>query len=353
MKKYLGSLGLGLSLVLLSACAGAQSAEGEVALAPAGHPSVALSLWLASWDREQGEAEYRQIKRQADSLSCFMAYYDNKDKLFIPEETRKIAAFAKKEGQKKRYLSITNDWLDEKGKFIPKDKELLTRILKDDASKAAVVAAMLSAARELDCTGLELDYEAFFKDKDKEMLREYLDFTYKLSAACLKENLALRIVLEPGIPMEAGFCKGPEYVVMFYNLHGSHSGPGPKADGAFIQKTLKKMEALPGHKTAALATGGCLWEDYGLMGLKKGKTRFIDETEAVELAASHGLTPQRDEKSYALHFAYQADGHDYEVWYADSDTLNAWIGAVARGGIEQVSLWRLGGNTDVRGIRSK
>ena len=349
MKKYLGTLALGLSLTVLSGCAGAEPAPGAGALSE--HPPVTLSVWLASWDAERGEQEYKKIKRQAESLSCFMAYYDKEDKLFIPQETRSIAAFAQKEGQKQRYLSITNDRQDEKGKFVAKDKELLRRLLADEAGKDAVAAEMIAAAKELDCTGLELDYEAFFKDK--ELLQDYLDFTYKLAMACLKEHLALRIVLEPGMPMDAGLCKGPEYVVMFYNLYGTHSGPGPKADFAFIAKTIKKMEALPGKKAAAFATGGCLWEDYGPLGDKKGKVRNVDEAEAVQLAEKHHATPVRDEKSHALHFAYQAEGHEYVVWYADSETLNAWIGVAARGGLERVSLWRLGGNDTIKEIKLK
>ena len=162
MKKYLGTLALGLSLTVLSGCAGAEPAPEAGALSE--HPPVTLSVWLASWDAERGEQEYKKIKRQAESLSCFMAYYDKEDKLFVPQETRAIAAFAKKEGQKQRYLSITNDRQDEKGKFVAKDKELLRRILADEAGKEAVAAEMTAAAKELGCTGLELDYEAFFKD---------------------------------------------------------------------------------------------------------------------------------------------------------------------------------------------
>ena len=39
------------------------------------------------------------------------------------------------------------------------------------------------------------------------------------------------------MPMDAPYSVGPEYMVMLYNLYGLHSGPGPKADGPFIEKT--------------------------------------------------------------------------------------------------------------------
>ena len=344
MKQKLQIVIFSLVMMLMSGCA-----QGAEPLTTGSHAPVELSAWIASWDAEKGMKEYGDIKKELAAVSCFMAYYDKDDKLFVPEETKKIAAFVQEKGQKQRYLSITNDWKNEQGKVFSKDKELLKRLLADDEHKEQAVREMIRAAKELQCTGIELDYEAFFKDRD--LLQQYLSFTYKLSSACLKEKLSLRIVLEPGMPMDAGLCKGPEYVVMFYNLHGRHSGPGPKADGEFIAKTIKKMESIPGKKTAAFATGGCLWEDYGLLGLSKGKIRFLDEDEAEEIARRHNITPERDAASYAKHFTYEDAGHSYELWYADKETLKAWIKAAADGGIERVSLWRLGGNCQLKDLQ--
>ena len=345
MKRYLSFAAWGLSVFFLTGCA-----QGAV-LQSGSHAPVELSSWVASWDKDKGLAEYRQFKNHLSSIGCFMAYYDSEDKLFIPAETKEIADFVRKEGHKQRYLTITNDWQDKKGRQNPKDRDLLKRLFINDERKEECVQEMLAAAKELECTGIELDYEAFFKDK--ELLQDYLSFTYKLSRACIKENLDLRIVLEPGMPMDAGFCKGPEYVVMFYNLHGKHNGPGAKADAAFIQKTIGKMAAIPGRKSAAFATGGCLWEDYGLLGLKKGPVRFVDEDEAAALVQKHSLTPERDAESAALHCQYEENGHHYELWYADSETINAWIKLAADNGIERISLWRLGGNTDIKAVKNR
>ena len=345
MRKHIHVLALALSLALSAGCA--QSAP----LKSGAHPQVELSVWAAQWDAGRGVAEYKQLKHHLAGVSAFSASYNSEDKLVLPAEIKEIVQSARKEGPAKRYLSITNDWQDAKGKKHAKDTALLKRLLASDEQKEAVVREMVAAAREVDCTGIELDYEAFYKNKD--LLQAYLGLTYKLSAACLRENLDLRIVLEPGMPMDAGFCKGPEYVVMLYNLHGGHSGPGPKADAGFIHKTIQKMAALPGRKAVALATGGCLWEDYGLLGLKKGPVRFVDEAEAASLAKAHALAPERDEASAALHGTYEENGHHYELWYADSETINAWIKAAADEGISSISLWRLGGNMDIKNVRTK
>ena len=345
MRKYTYLLALLLVLTLSAGCA-----QGA-ALKPGDHPPVELSAWVADWDSQRGTEEYRQLKHHLAGVSCFTASYDQDDKLVVPAEVRAFAKAARKEGQAKRYLSVANDWQDKTGRKHAKDQALLRRLLADDEHKESAVREMIAAAKEADCNGLELDYEAFYKDKS--LLQGYLSLTYKLSAACLRENLDLRVVLEPGMPMDAGLCKGPEYVVMLYNLHGRHSGPGPKADGAFIRRTIQKMAAIPGRKGVALATGGCLWEDYGLLGLKKGAARFVDEAEAAAMVKAHNGTPERDEESWALHFSWQEKGHSYELWYADSETINAWIKAAADEGITDISLWRLGGNCHVKGIRMK
>ena len=76
-----------------------------------------------------------------------------------------------------------------------------------------------------------------------------------------------------------------------------------------------------------------------------------DEDEAEEIARRHNITPERDAASYAKHFTYEDAGHSYELWYADKETLKAWIKAAADGGIERVSLWRLGGNCQLKDLQ--
>ena len=133
---------------------------------------------------------------------------------------------------------------------------------------------------------------------------------------------------------------------MLYNLHGLHNGPGPKADGAFIRKTVSRMADLPGKKSVAIATGGCIWQDYRLLGLSRGATRFLSSQEAAALAKEKAASVTRDEASGVLQFSYEEDKHHYEVWYADAETVNAWITEIAKLGISDVSIWRLGGNGD-------
>ena len=322
--------------VMLSGCVEAEPLQSGR------HSPVHLTAWQTYWDMEGGSQDHAALHKRMDAISYFAVCYDEHDAFYVPDAVRAMAAEYK--GKKlETYLSFTNDIVGKR--HSEKDRELLWRLLGSDEAIDRTVAEMTALAQEFGVHGVELDYENFAKDE--KLLQRYLIFTYRLSAACVHHNLKLRIVLEPSVPFDAGFAKGPEYVVMLYNLHGKHSGPGAKADRAFIEKTLAKMEALPEKRAVAFATGGCLWQDYGLCGLKTGERRFITEREAVSLAEKHRAAPERDAESAALHFTYAADGHQTEVWYADSETLNTWITLAANRGIASVSIWRLGGNVDI------
>lgn len=330
------------ALLLVSAAAGLSCAGAEpVKSGP--HPEVRLSAWSAYWDDASGAEEYRGFRHHLSGFSAFAALYGPGDVLVVPEETQRALIQAEKDG-KETYLTVVNDSRDDSGRNVEKDMELTRRILRDDEARIEQANAMVDAAKKLGAAGVELDFERVFKDA--KLQEAYLHFTYQLSLACTRAGLKLRIVLEPSAPFDAPFAKGPEYVVMLYNLHGLHNGPGPKADGAFIRKTIDRMAQLPGRKSAAIATGGCVWQDYGLLGLRRGTTRFLSSQEAAALAEEKAVVPARDEMSGVLHFAYEKDGHHYEVWYADAETVNAWITEIAGLGIRNVSIWRLGGNGD-------
>lgn len=332
-----------LSALLLAAAAAGLSCAGAEPVKSGPHPEVRLSAWSAYWDDASSAAEYRGIRRHLSSLSAFAASYGPDDVLTVPEETQRALKQAQKDG-KETYLTVVNDSRDDLGRSVEKDAVMTSRILCDDASRIKQAEAMVDAAKKLGAAGVELDFERVFKDA--KLQEDYLHFTYQLSLACTRAGLKLRIVLEPSAPFDAPFAKGPEYVVMLYNLHGLHNGPGPKADGAFIRKTVSRMADLPSKKSVAIATGGCIWQDYRLLGLSRGATRFLSSQEAAALAKEKAVPVTRDEASGVLQFSYEEDKHHYEVWYADAETVNAWITEVAGLGISDVSIWRLGSNGD-------
>lgn len=130
---------------------------------------------------------------------------------------------------------------------------------------------------------------------------------------------------------------------MCYNLYGTHTkDAGPKADSAFIDTVLGRVDRLPRPHSIAFATGGCIWES--------GQSpRMVTEGEARELAKSLHAKVQREPSSQALRFeGRRADGAAVTGWYGDSETIRAWKQQALEHGVDGISLWRLGGNDHIR-----
>lgn len=327
-------------LILLAGCAGNPFRPNS----PGAKEPVSLSAWIAYWDIPAGESDFRRIDEKLQKLSYFAASFNQDDQLFVPEELTALRNKHKQEKVKtEAYLTFVNDKAGADGSSLLKDTEVLRRRLADDAAIDRHIAEIIELTLQQGYDGIEIDYERVWRD---EFVRQvFPSFINKLYLAALKQNIPLRVVLEPGTPFQdAAFAKGPEYVVMLYNLYGLHSGPGPKADKAFIRQTIGRMAALPGQKSVALATGGASWGS-------NGEKKFITEQEAKTLAVTFDIEPVRDEASQCLVFQYTNAGVSYQVWYADAKTLHYWTTIAQEQGISNISLWRLGGNLDLHKLK--
>jgi len=301
------------------------------------------SAWLTYWDLDSGEKDLENIGNKLDKLSYFGAYFDQNDFVFIPKElSDKKNELKKRKVKYETYLTFVNDKQKPDGSVVIKDIEILRRLFSDDASMEKHIDEIIALTLQGGYDGIEIDYERIWKDE--KIGQSFIKFADKLYVKAKKKKLKLRIVLEPSTPFSsAGFSKGPEYVVMFYNLYGLHSAPGPKTNKEFIQKTLTRMEALPGKKSVAFSTGGCVWGD-------NGEKSFLTEVEAKTLAMVYGIETKRDAESQCIVFDYKNTGGSYQVWYADVNTINYWISIANEQGKNNISLWRFGGNVDINKI---
>ena len=343
-----------LSLILGMAFSAALTFGGCANAAPmvsGEHPNVELSTWVSYWDSKDGLYEYDKIKDRLVSVAAFSASYDPDDKLVLPMDTEKIIKSINKDSED-TYLSVVNDvWVGENSnKNAEKSEELMVRLLKNEEKRQNTAQEMIDTAKKYNLKGIELDYENFWSDSKS--ARRYVEFLPVLYDLCQQNDLKLRVVLEPlKTDFDAEFPEGPEYVIMVYNLYGIHSGPGPKANRSLIDRVMKNYEKLPGKKGLAFATGGCQWKDYGLLGFIKGEGKFIDQSEAEFLARKYFAKVERDSDSAALNFTYTENDSIYAVWYADTETINAWITEVANRGVTNISIWRLGHNVGIENIK--
>ena len=289
-----------------------------------------LHGWVVYWDEHKGWAELEDaLSHEApyESVSYFAVYFREDGSFYVPEGMEKQNAAVP------IYMTVVNDVVGAKGNSL-KDTAVLQQVLQNTKAQEAHSEALISLTKRYGYDGIEIDYEQIFKEKD--LIPLYTSFLRILSEKAKDNHLKLRVIVEPKMAQQIKtFPEGPTYVVMAYNLYGTHSGPGPKADMAFITKTIGDLKKMPKPWGIAFSTGGAIWSDTG-------EKKFITTPEALRLAKTYGAVPMRDVFSQALSFSYRKDGVSYTVWYADEQTVWQWMRKAEAQGIDDVSIWRLG-----------
>ena len=335
-KLLIGALALLLGIILISCHANDNSVLEEQDT----ENDWQVSVWTTYWDIDRIRDEVRVLDEHIINLCYFAAYFDHNNQLFLPDATSETFTTIEEEFKDNEwfhYLTIVNDKINKDGSSSLKDTELLYTLFASEEKMNQHINDIIYLAEQKGYDGIEIDYEAI--KQDMELWELYETFCELLYNKTLSEGLKLRIVLEPNAPVDMlNLPDGPEYIMMCYNLYGSSTGPGPKANEKFIQDLITKMSSLPGYKSFALATGGFDWS-------QDGNVVSVSEVQAQKLIKQYDAKPVRDIESQALKFRYKdMDQISHMVWYADAKTLHYWSDIVLESGEYGISIWRLGGN---------
>ena len=311
-------------------------------------PALASAAWLVEWDMANGfrEAQAANIS----DVMLFAAKFDAQDSLFLSEPLQRAASGPEVKAlipNRKVYLTVVNDRVEGPNKVSLKDPALITRLMATPESRARHKNQLLALLDAGPFVGLELDYERVSNEDWPKLLA----FAQDLSAKMASKGKHLRFLLEPKNKyLQGSMPDGPEYVLMAYNLYGGHSGPGPKTDGAFLLQLAEWCARMPRKPGLALASGGFAWSGEKVISLTEAKATAWAEGSKAQVARMPG--------SRALRFlaADNAPGSpvpvknrteaQFEVWYADGDTLAYWAATGRKLGFTSVSLWRFGGNAE-------
>ncbi|WP_020618432.1 glycosyl hydrolase family 18 protein [Paenibacillus daejeonensis] len=295
-----------------------------------------LTAWLPEWQWETALADADQLGGRLAQLYAFGIYFDSEDQLLISDSfTMAWEALATTYESRRDDLKLTfvNDRILADGTSVQKESALVDRLVATSESRQRHIAEIVELVDRLDAGGAEIDYERIAPETWEPLLL----FIGDLHTALQEKGKSLRVVLEPRAPLDDHrLPEGPQYVMMAYNLHGSHNGPGPKADEAMIRRLASVIKGVAGEPVLALATGGFQWKPDGAV-------TALNEQEAHALAEAHGQEPQRDVASAALSFTYTSADGTYTVWYADGETFLRWIEWTRAEGIDRIALWRMGG----------
>lgn len=291
------------------------------------------AAWCVYWDGNSAKAAASHITVY-DEIILFGCIYAEDYTLYIPDALEQLYnEFPRRDGETKLYLSFINDVMQEDGTAQQKSPEFLEQVLKDEALGDRLIDDMVSQTKKWGLDGIELDYENVQKGED--LWDDYLGFVSRLYDRTEQEGLFLRVVLGAYTPVdEYTFISGPQYVVMCYNLYGTHSGPGPKADENFLKEMTERYSEM--EAAFAVANGGFEWDEQGKA------VRSLTAYNAETLAQENGARPMRDE-SGALYYTYAAEDGLHTVWYGDDETMRQWEEWLVRyaGRDTAVNLWRL------------
>ena len=284
-----------------------------------------LYLWSVYWDNKASLTSVYQHAGKIAALGDFAASYTKKNRLFLPAASQELAKRVRQFSVAKLpvYLTVVNDRPNDL-----KSLELLQSLLETPESRKQAVQEIVSLAKSQRFSGVALDFEKIRGDLS--LWRKFISFEEELQTRCQKSGLQLRVVLESSTPKAVKLPKGPDYVVMCYNLYYSGTKPGPKADKAFLKQVARKFKQLP-NVSYALANGGFDFKGKSAAALTSNQVAaLLDQKKAI---------PKRDAESGAMHFKYGL----HEVWYADSTTLAEWAKTLDQASGRQVaiSLWRI------------
>lgn len=245
-------------------------------------------------------------------------------------------------------VTVNNRVLGPDGRPAPfHSGDTVQAILADPAKRAEHIRQLVALSRHAD--GLELNYE----NLPPESRSYFTDFVRDLRGAMPKER-KLSIVLQPKTTNASG-SRGravdwraiepyADYLrVMAYYYSFSTSPPGPVVPKdtlrALADYALHDAEqSIPRSKVSVILS---FWGwDWPLAGTDKG--RLIEFDEAMQLASTYGVTPERDPTEESLHFRYTAaDGTPHEVWIDDATSLRARIELLQGAGMPRVDFWNL------------
>ncbi|MED4780641.1 glycosyl hydrolase family 18 protein [Brevibacillus choshinensis] len=339
MRKHVVVLTVCLSVfsACLTGCGNDRSAPDSMKTVAAAEQPLEKTAWVVDWQWKAGSEDLQGMTNGLTSVQMFAAYFDESDNLFFTDAFKKglpkVQEISRKSSLVHVDLTIVNDQLRKDGSDIQKDPTIVTRLMATKESRTKHVDQIMEAVSTYQFHGVEIDYERIH-EKD---WNNVLAFIEELYQRLQEQDKTLRIVLEPRTPFESlSLPKGPVYVMMAYNLFGTQTVPGPKADRSFITELANRMKKVPGEKVIAVSAGGFDWSE-------SGDVTAVTEERAAELAKSSLEMPRRDNASGSIHFQYVDEKNEkHTVWYADGTTLQTWANVISVEGIHNIALWRLG-----------
>ncbi len=198
--------------------------------------------------------------------------------------------------------------------------------------------------------GIDIDYE----DLPATDRQVFTTFVTRLADALHDRNkiLTIAVFAKTTDAGEDGRNAGQDYAaigaaadevrVMAYDYNWSESKPGPVAPLPWVRDVLTYAKTqIPAEKIVlGVAVSGYDWVDGG-------QGEVVTWIQCFGRARAFNATSQYDRLSQSPYFKYtDAQGHQHEVWYENSESTATKLEAAKAAGIRGVYLWMISSEDD-------
>jgi spore germination protein YaaH len=306
-----------------------------------------LGAWIAYWDMERGLARLDGPAGQSvRDVYLFSAALDPDGRVILLDDLDSTTSLVTRmeERGSRVWLTVVNDVHPRDARpAVLKDAAVVHRILADPALAARHRDDILSLARRLGVSGIDLDYENL-EASDRDL---FTDLVASLSSSLGKEEVLLSVTAQPKTRKSGSRGAGAldwralcghvdRLQVMLYNLHSAKTGPGPIATTEWIESVLRfgLEDCPPSRIVPVLKVSGLEWSRSGV--------RSLQYDEILDLAGRAGVTIDRDEKDRVPHFSYPSTDGVATVYFEDALSIERKVELLAFMGFESVVLWSIG-----------
>jgi spore germination protein YaaH len=297
-----------------------------------------VAAWLVDWDLDGGLEEWRTNADAFDELHLFAVYFDGDGNPFAPDNwtslPNELRSWRQKAPGRSIWITAVNDRVSPDQR-IQKDPDLVHQFIESPQQRRRHIEDLAAIVRKYDANGIELDYE----NLRPEDWPAYLEFIGEAKLFFADHGIGLQVVLQP---QQIALRDSPDDLlrtVMSYNLHGIHSGPGPKNTPDLVQRIAGWIgrNRIPGFRIA-FATGGFDWVGEKVV-------RQVRELDALKLQREFKASIRRTPSGNASFSYTDAKGENHQVWFEDATSFRRQWRTASEAGFTELAIWRLGGNS--------
>lgn len=224
------------------------------------------------------------------------------------------------------------------------DRELVHSFLNNKQAKDRLLGNLLTKAKELNATGINLDFENV-PAGDRTVYADFIsELADKLHAAGKKliVSVAAKAVDTPAHTWTYAYdyarigAKSDYVQLMTYDENGTWSAAGPVASYPWVESVVKySTKEIPAHKILlGIAGYGYEWSSAG--------NRAVPLKAIPALLKENKATVIWDEQAKSPKLTYIKDGVTRTVWYENEQSLKAKRSLVESYKLGGYGVWRLG-----------